>query len=50
MHLLHFFLPVIDELTEMGFEPGYVQYLEFKLEPLAAAKREMLQVPTMGSG
>lgn len=47
---LHFFLPVIDELLEVGIDVGYVQYLEFKLQPLAAQKRETLRVPTMGSG
>lgn len=47
---LHFFLPVIDELLEVGVDPGYVQYLEFKLQPLADQKREALRVPTMSSG
>jgi hypothetical protein len=47
---LHFFLPVIDELLEVGVDVGYVQYLEFKLQPLAAQKRDTLRVPTMGSG
>ena len=47
---LHFFLPVIDELLEVGVDIGYVQYLEFKLQPLAAQKGETLRVPTMGSG
>ena len=47
---LHFFWPVIDELLEMGVDPGYVQYLECKLQPLAAQKRQTLGDPTMGSG
>jgi hypothetical protein len=37
---LHFFLSVIDELLEVGVDPGYVQYLELKLRPLAAEKRK----------
>lgn len=47
---LHFFLPVSDELLEVGVDPGYVQYLEFKLQPLAAQKRETLRIPIMGFG
>jgi len=35
---LHFFLPVIDELLEFPCEPGYVRYLEHKLQPLIAEK------------
>lgn len=35
---LHFFLPVIDELLEAPCIPGYVDYLEQKLRPLAANK------------
>lgn len=35
---LHYFLPVIDELLAVPCEPGYVCYLEGKLQPLAAEK------------
>jgi len=35
---LHFFLPVIDELLEEPCIPGYVDYLEQKLQREAAAK------------
>jgi hypothetical protein len=35
---LHFFLPVIEELLESPPDPGYVRYLEHKLEPLALEK------------
>jgi hypothetical protein len=47
---LHFFLPVIDEVLEVGVDAGYVRYLEFKLQPFADQKREMLRVPTIESG
>lgn len=47
---LHFFLPVIDEVLEVGVDAGYVQYLEFKLQPFADQKRETLRVPAMKSG
>jgi hypothetical protein len=35
---LHFFLPVIEELLEAPCIPGYLDYLEQKLRPLAAQK------------
>jgi hypothetical protein len=35
---LHFFLPAIEELLEFPCDPGYVRYLERKLEPLALEK------------
>ena len=35
---LHFFVPVIEELAESPCEPGYVEYLELRLRPLAAEK------------
>ena len=41
---VHFFLPVVEELLETPVAPGYVQYLEHKLRPLAAAK------PNAGGG
>jgi hypothetical protein len=50
IRVLYFFLSVIDELLEVGVDVGYVQYLECKLQPLAAQKRETFRVPTMGSG
>lgn len=36
---LHYFLPVIEDLQPSDCDPGYVQYLERKLRPLAAAKQ-----------
>lgn len=35
---LHFFLPAIEELLKFPCDPGYVRYLERKLEPLALEK------------
>ena len=35
---VHFFLPVVEEMLETPCDPGYVQYLEHQLRPLAAAK------------
>ena len=35
---VHFFLPVVEEMLETPCEPGYVEYLELRLRPLAAAK------------
>lgn len=35
---VHYFLPVVEEMLECPCEPGYVQYLEDRLRPLAAAK------------
>lgn len=35
---LHFFLPVIEELLEAPCIPGYLDYLEQKLRPLAVQK------------
>lgn len=35
---VHYFLPVVEELLESPVAPGYVQYLEDLLRPLAAAK------------
>lgn len=37
---LHYFLPVVLELLESPVDPGWVQHLERKLRPLAAAKRD----------
>ena len=35
---LHFFVPVVEELLETPCDPGYVEYLEQRLWPLAAEK------------
>jgi len=35
---VHYFLPVVEELREFPCDPGYVQYLELQLRPLADAK------------
>jgi hypothetical protein len=35
---VHYFLPVVEEMQESPCDPGYVQYLESQLRPLAAAK------------
>lgn len=35
---LHYFLPVVDELLEQPVAPGYAEYLESKLLPLADVK------------
>jgi hypothetical protein len=35
---VHYFMPVIEEMLEFPCDPGYVQYLEQQLRPLAAAK------------
>ena len=35
---VHYFLPVVEEMLEFPCDPGYVQYLEHHLRPLAAAK------------
>lgn len=37
---LHYFLPVVQELLESDLYLGWVQHLERKLQPLAAAKRD----------
>jgi hypothetical protein len=37
---LHYFLPLIDEVLEDPPAPGYAQYLEGKVRPLADAKLE----------
>jgi hypothetical protein len=33
-----YFLPVVEEMLEFPCDPGYVQYLEHLLRPLATAK------------
>lgn len=38
---LHFFLPLIDEIIEDSPAPGYAEYLEGKLRPLADAKTKV---------
>ena len=35
---LHYFLPVVEEVLELPPDPGYVQYLAAKLQPLVAEK------------
>ena len=35
---VHYFLPVVEEMLEFPCDPGYVQYLEYQLRPLAEAK------------
>lgn len=35
---VHYFLPVVEEMLECPCDPGYAQYLEHRLRPLAAAK------------
>jgi hypothetical protein len=35
---LHYFLPLIDEVLHDSLAPGYVTYLESKLQPLADVK------------
>jgi hypothetical protein len=35
---VHYFMPVVEELREFPCDPGYVQYLEHQLRPLADAK------------
>jgi hypothetical protein len=60
---LHYFLPVIDELLKHPLAPGYAEYLECKLSPLADAKADamrregdesspnsMIMRPTLGRG
>jgi hypothetical protein len=42
---LHFFLPVIDELLEVPYEPGYARHLEQKLSPLAVVKAAERHAP-----
>jgi hypothetical protein len=37
-------------MLEVGVDPGYVRYLEFKLQPRADQKRETLADPTKGFG
>lgn len=43
---LHYFLPVIDELTETPAEPSYVDYLAGKIDPLMKPASD--PVPTPG--
>jgi len=40
---VHYFLPIVEELLESSCDPGYVQYLETKLVPLANAKARRRQ-------
>jgi hypothetical protein len=35
---VHYFMPVVEELLEFPCDPGYVQYLERQMRPLADAK------------
>lgn len=35
---LHYFLPVVEEVLELPPDPGYLQYLAAKLQPLVAEK------------
>lgn len=35
---VHYFLPVVEEMLAFPCDPGYLQYLEHRLRPLAAAK------------
>jgi hypothetical protein len=35
---VHYFLPVVEELQEFPCDPGYVEYMQGRLRPLAEAK------------
>jgi hypothetical protein len=37
---VHYFLPIVEEILESPPDPQYVQYLQRRLQPIAAAKRE----------
>jgi hypothetical protein len=43
---LLFFQGAIDEVLQLGLDPGYVHYLAAKIKPLVAEKEAALRAPT----
>jgi hypothetical protein len=46
---LHYFLPVVEEVLEQPPDPGYLQYLAGKLQPLVAQKNQRLTAGSTSS-
>jgi len=46
---LHYFLPVIEEILGLPPDPGYVQYLTGKLQPLVAEKDRLRAAATVST-
>jgi hypothetical protein len=46
---LHYFLPVVEEVLELPPDPGYLQYLAGKLQPLVAQKNQRLTAGSTSS-
>ena len=47
---LHYFLPVIDEVSQSPLAPGYVDYLEAKLQPFMKTASTTGQNPSLPGG